>query len=144
MEKLDKNKDCLALDSNIFRNLDFINYLTLNKSKFHIFLPTIVQLEVGYFYLARGILWEEFKEDIQKFDGIFVQWDNKNIPEVIQCAFTEKNNLPFKKHFRDFFIGIECEKIPASLISYNKRHFKWLKHTELYTPEEYLDFIKDF
>ncbi|MHA1191840.1 MAG: hypothetical protein ACTSP9_06035 [Promethearchaeota archaeon] len=133
--KKDKTKLKLALDSNIFRNYDFINYLTLNKFKFQVFMPTIVQLEVGYYYIIRGISWEEFVEDIKKFDGIFLHWDNSLILKVIQNAFTNQNQLPFKKHFRDFLIGTECEKIQAPIITYN---FMWLNKIKIFTPEEYL------
>ena len=137
-KNLDKNKKRFAIDSNIFRNLNFINYLTLTKSNFSIFIPTIVQLEIGYFYRASGISWEQFREDINKFEGVFLEWDNNIIPEVIDHAFMERNHLPFKKHFRDFLIGVECKKIPASLITYNIKHFTWLKTIEIYTPEDFL------
>ncbi|MHA1106609.1 MAG: hypothetical protein ACTSPN_12970 [Promethearchaeota archaeon] len=137
-KKSNKTKLKLALDSNIFRNYDFINYLTLNKLKFQVFMPTIVQLEVGYYYIIRGISWDEFVEDIKKFDGNFLHWDNSLILKVIQNAFANKNQLPFKKHFRDFLIGTECEKIHAPLITYNKKHFMWVNKIEVFTPEEYL------
>ncbi len=137
-QDMNENKKNFALDSNIFRNLDLINYLTLHKSDFNIYLPTIVQLELGYFYKVKGIIWEGFKKDIQKFNGIFLQWDNKFIPDVIQNAFNEKSNLPFKQHFRDFLIGVESIKIPASLITYNKKHFTWLKEIKIYNPEEFI------
>ena len=136
--EINDKKKKLAVDSNIFRNLDFINYLTLYKSDFHVFIPTIVQLEVGYVYIARGILWEDFRRDIQKFNGIFLEWDNNFIPEVIQYAFREKSHLPFKQHFRDFIIGVECKNISASLITYNKKHFTWLKEIHIYNPEEFI------
>jgi len=67
-----------------------------------------------------------------------MEWDNSIIPEVIDHAFMERNHLPFKKHFRDFLIGVECKKIPASLITYNIKHFTWLKSIEIYTPEDFL------
>ena len=137
-QDINENKKNFALDSNIFRNLDLINYLTLHKSDFNIHLPTIVQLELGYFYKVKGILWEGFKKDIQKFNGIFLQWDNSFIPDVIQYAFNEKSNLPFKQHFRDFLIGLEIVKIPATLITYNKKHFTWLKEIKIYNPEEFI------
>jgi len=138
VKKSNKIKLKLALDSNIFRNYDFINYLTLNKSKFQVFMPTIVQLEVGYYYISRGISWNEFVEDIKKFNGIFLKWDNSLILKVIQNAFAYKNQLPFKNHFRDFLIGTECEKKQTPLITYNKKHFTWVNKIKIFTPEEYL------
>ena len=94
---------------------------------------------MGYQYICRGISWEGFKKDIQKFNGIFLQWNNEFIPEVVKRAYDERTTLPFKHHFRDFLIGVECEKILINLISYNKNHFIWLRDLRCYTPEEYLN-----
>lgn len=130
----------VAIDSNIFRNLDFINYLRDHKAKIKIFLPTIVSLEIGYFHLAKGITWEEFKKEMQKFNGIFLEWDSIVLSEVLRNAIDNKSTLPFRHHFRDFLIGTQCEKLGVDLITYNKAHFKWLKTTTPLTPE---DFIKN-
>ena len=74
----------------------------------------------------------------QKFDGIFLNWDNSLILEVIQNAFAYKNQLPFKNHIRDFIIGTECEKKQTPLITYDKKHFTWVNKIKIFTPEEYL------
>ena len=67
-------KEKIAIDSNVFRNLNFINYLKQNKASLQVFFPTIVYLEVAYYYLRKGISWEDFLEDIQKFNGTFLDW----------------------------------------------------------------------
>ena len=59
----------LALDSNTFRNFGFINYLIIHKDAISTALPSIVQLEVGYFYLAKGLTWNDFLRYTQKFNA---------------------------------------------------------------------------
>jgi hypothetical protein len=94
---------------------------------------------VGYYYIGRDISWEDFKKDIQKFNEIFLRWNNEFIPEVVKRAYDERTKLFFKHHFRDFLIGIECERISINPTSNNnKNHFTWLKDFKCYTPEEFL------
>jgi len=133
----------IALDSNVFRNLDFINYLTLCKDRLSIHLPSVVQLEVGYYYLAKGATWDLFLQDIQKFNGILMDWSTIKVEEVLQNAISQKGVLPFKEHFRDFLIGTQCETLYCSLITYNGNHFSWLKQTITYTPESFVVFFED-
>ena len=64
----------LALDSNVFRNVKFIDYLILHKDKLNISLPVIVQLEVGYFYRLKGLSWADFKDEMSKFNCQFLDW----------------------------------------------------------------------
>ncbi|MGQ4875307.1 MAG: hypothetical protein ACP6IY_14680 [Promethearchaeia archaeon] len=132
------NIEKIALDSNVFRNLNFINYLRLNKNSIQIFIPTIVNLEIGYFYLSKGISWDDYLKEIQKFNGIFLEWESIEIFEVLDNAIKNKNKLPFKHHFRDFIIGTQCEKLKINLITYNKNHFDWLKKIYALTPEDFI------
>ncbi|MHA1282757.1 MAG: hypothetical protein ACTSQP_09665 [Promethearchaeota archaeon] len=135
------NKEKIAIDSNVFRNFDFINYLRKNKESIQTFIPTIVNLEIGYFHLVNGISWEDYVQEIKKFNGIFLEWDSIIISEVLNNAIKNKNVLPFKHHFRDFLIGSQCEQLELNLISYNINHFKWLKTISVLTPEEFLYFL---
>jgi len=133
----------IALDSNVFRNLDFINYLTLYKDKLSIHLPSIVQLEVGYYYLAKGSSWDSFLRDIQKFNGKLMDWNSIRIEEVLQNAISQKTIFPFKNHFRDFIIGTQCESLSCSLITYNNHHFNWLKQAVIFTPDSFIIFFEE-
>ena len=135
---LKSEKDKIAIDSNIFRNLDFINFLRQNKGSLQIFLPTIVCLEVGYFYMRKGITWESFRKEVHKFNGIFLDWESIRIMKVLKYAVENKNTLPFRHHFRDFLIGTQCKILGINLVSYNKNHFKWLKPILVFNPEEYI------
>jgi len=133
-EKLEK----IAIDSNIFRNLNFINYLRINKAKIQVYIPSIVSFELGYYFLTKGITWEDFLKEIQKFNGTFLEWDSVVLLEVLKNALNNKATLPFRHHFRDFMIGTQCENTSLDLISYNKNHFTWLKHVSIQTPEEFI------
>ncbi|MCK4780447.1 MAG: type II toxin-antitoxin system VapC family toxin [Candidatus Lokiarchaeota archaeon] len=133
-EKLEK----IAIDSNVFRNLNFINYLRLNKAEIQVYIPSIVSFEIGYYFLNKGITWEDFLIEIQKFNGVFLEWDSVVLLDVIKNVIANKKTLPFRHHFRDFLIGTQCEKTGFNLISYNKNHFLWLKRISIQTPEEFI------
>ena len=128
----------IAIDSNVFRNLNFINYLRINKAEIQVYIPSIVSFEIGYYFLTKGIAWEDFLKEIQKFNGIFLEWDSVVLLEVLKNALNNKETLPFRHHFRDFMIGTQCENTGLDLISYNKNHFKWLKRISIQTPEEFV------
>ena len=133
-EKLEK----IAIDSNVFRNLNFINYLRINKEEIQVYLPSIVSFEIGYYFLTKGITWEDFLKEIAKFNGIFLEWDSVVLLEVLKNALNNKATLPFRHHFRDFMIGTQCENTSLNLISNNKNHFTWLKRISIQTPEEFV------
>ena len=134
----------IALDSNVFRNQDFINYLTLYAADFQTFLPSIVQLEVGYFYRMKDIRWKQFKEDVEKFGCKFIPWGNFKNASIIENAYKNRKELPFQHHFRDYIIGTECEKKVKMLISYNKKHFRWIKNIQILTPEEVVGIHQEY
>ncbi|MHA1719484.1 MAG: hypothetical protein ACTSWX_05290 [Promethearchaeota archaeon] len=128
----------IALDSNVFRNYDFINYLTLYSSDFEIYLPTIVQLEVGYFYRMKNLNWKKFKADLDKFRCKFIKCENFKPSEIIENAYRNRKELPFRHHFRDYMIATECEDVIHRLITYNTQHFTWVKKFEIITPENFV------
>ncbi|MHA1585593.1 MAG: hypothetical protein ACTSVU_07110 [Promethearchaeota archaeon] len=128
-----------ALDSNVFRNQDFINYLILYSEDFKIKLPSIVQLEVGYYYRFKGISWDKFLEDIGKFNCKLIPWGKFQNSNIIEAAFQNRTLLPFKHHFRDYIIGIECENVVDRLITYNVSHFAWMDKIESITPEDFIE-----
>lgn len=128
----------IALDTNIFHNRNFIAYLILHKHKFQIFLPTIVQIETGFFYVLRGLTWMDFQKNIAEFNGMAIEWKSKFTPNLLEFAYKNKSDLPFKHHFRDFMIGTQCEALELDLITYNVKHFQWVPHIKLFTPEQFV------
>ncbi len=120
---ISKDKESLekiALDSNVFRNLNFINYLRQFKSEMKISIPTIVSFEIGYYFIANGITWENFLKEIGKFDGIFLEWDTILQKDVLKNALDNRITLPFRHHFRDFLIGTQCENLRLNIITITK------------------------
>jgi predicted nucleic acid-binding protein len=128
----------IALDSNVFRTSRFIDFLILKKKDLDIVLPAIVQLEVGYYYKLKGHSWEIFKKEMAKFSAKLLDWNMGKLPSIIDCAFENRNILPFKDHFRDFLIGHQCEQDGRVLITYNTAHFKWSKKMKTMTPEDFI------
>lgn len=135
---MSKQKKAVAIDSNIFRNLNFINYLRMNKTDIQVFIPSIVNFEIGYYFLIKGITWEDYLAEIQKFNGKILDWDSVITQDVLKNAINNKKTLPFRHHFRDFIIGTQCENLGLDLISYNKSHFDWVKNVITQTPEEFI------
>lgn len=128
----------IALDTNIFRHRAFIAYLTIYNSEFDIYIPTIVQIETGYYYILRGFTWKDFQSDISKFKAISIEWSSKNTPKLLKFAKKNKSALPFKHHFRDFMIGTECSALKLDLITNNSKHFQWIPNIKIYTPEQFI------
>lgn len=131
----------IALDTNIFRNREFIAYLTINHNKFQIYIPTIVQIETGFYYIMRGLTFKDFQRNISEFNAISIEWKSKLTPKLLEFANKNKNTLPFKHHFRDFMIGTECESFKLDLITYNLKHFQWAPNIAIYNPEQFIQKI---
>ncbi len=136
-EAVREKKEQYALDSNVFHNFGFINSLREVKTRYKFVLPTIVTLEVGFYYRVKGINWEDFLGEIQKFGGMCLEWGSIIIQDVITAAVSNNTTLPFRVHFRDFLIGSQCEKVHANLITENKRHFNWCKAITVLSPNEF-------
>jgi predicted nucleic acid-binding protein len=136
------NKPKIALDSNVFRNLQFINYLVKHRDEISIALPSLVQLEIGYFYLSKGFTMNDFFKYIQRFNAKLMDWNSLQIEEILRNAIVQKEFLPFKDHFRDFIIGTQCEALSYSLITNNINHFRWLKQVTTFTPDAFIIFFE--
>jgi len=135
-------KSKIALDSNVFRNLQFITYLIKHRDEISIALPSLVQLEIGYFYLSKGFTMNDFLKYTQRFNAKMLDWISIQSEEVLRNAIAQRNILPFKDHFRDFIIGTQCEALSYSLITYNLNHFNWLKKIIAQTPDAFTIFFE--
>ncbi len=133
----------IALDSNIFRNQKFIDYLIFKKDSLSIALPIIVQLEVGYFYRLKGHSWKVFETEMKKFDCKMLGWDCGSVSSIVSRSYDNRRKLPFRDHIRDYIIGVQVEKEERGLITYNTSHFKWLNHIEVKTPEEFIRYVEE-
>ena len=131
----------IAIDSNAFRDLGFINYLEKNRDRIHVHLPSVVYLEVGYYFMSKGISWESYEKQLQRFDCKYLSWDLVDQRTVLEHAIANKEALPVKIHFRDFIIGVQCMNAKVHLITYNKRHFQWCTGITIFNPVEFTSVI---
>jgi len=142
--KITGNIPRIAIDANTFRNLGFINFLQKNKELIRVHLPSIVFLEVGYYFMSKGISWDGFVAQLQKLNSTNLTWNLIEDREVLEYAIANKESLPFKLHFRDFIIGVQCMNANVHLITHNKRHFHWCSGISVFTPEEFTaSFLQD-
>ncbi|HME55264.1 MAG TPA: hypothetical protein VKM55_23855 [Candidatus Lokiarchaeia archaeon] len=128
----------VAIDTNVYRNIDFINYLKELKQDVSTFLPSIVFLEIGYFFASKGFSWEAYEREINKLGASRLDWSSIDDRQLIERSIEQKANLPFSDHFRDFLIGIQCETLHLDLITYNTKHFAWCQNITIMTPEMFV------
>ncbi|MFQ6126018.1 MAG: hypothetical protein ACE5R6_15635 [Candidatus Heimdallarchaeota archaeon] len=127
----------IDLDSNVFRNQDFINWLILNKEAVSAGLSVIVYLETLFWYLTKSLSVADFELDLRTIRAVITPLD----PPLAQItAETAKNSLlPFRHHARDFIIGSSALKRKAILLSYNSKNFTWMPEDTVTSPESFLD-----
>ncbi len=127
----------IAIDSSTFRSLDFINFLMKNVEKFEIYLPSIVMLEVGYYFMSKGVSWDGFNKQLEKIHAKVLDWNLIEYRTFLEKSIEHKAKMPFKSHFRDFLIGIQCMNGTIDLITFNDRHFDWCTGIRVFTPETF-------
>ncbi len=132
----------IAIDSNIFRDKDLINYLILRKDHLHVYVPTIVQMEAGFFHLIKGNTWDQFVQHVGEFGGELVGWDKVLVQDIVVNAFNARQKLPFRQHIRDFIIGTECETLGCELITWNVKHFFWAKKVKVRSPDQFVTWLE--
>ncbi|MHA1728301.1 MAG: type II toxin-antitoxin system VapC family toxin [Promethearchaeota archaeon] len=127
----------IDLDSNVFRNQSFINWLILNKEQISVQLSVIVYLETLFFYLTRTLSPDDFDKDLADFSAEIGVLGLNLSKKVAQHAI--KSSLPFKHHARDFIIGTTTLERNAVLLSYNVKHFQWMPKNNIKTPEQFME-----
>ena len=127
----------ITLDSNVWRDPLFINWLQSDRSvhETHI-CPIIVYLETRLWYDMRGLTEADYREDLIKLKTQVVLFSKPHTETVI--ALTRQSHLPFRQHARDFMIGAIVLAEESVLITQNTRHFVWLPEHQLTTPQEFL------
>ncbi|MHA2277447.1 MAG: hypothetical protein ACXAC2_16845, partial [Candidatus Kariarchaeaceae archaeon] len=59
----------ISLDSTVFRDLDFIDWLYVNSEELEITVSVIVALETSYWYKLRGLDISMFLVELDKIKG---------------------------------------------------------------------------
>lgn len=127
----------ITLDSNVFRNQDFINWLMSSQAAHdeHIF-PLTAYIEVLVWYEMKGLTREGLDNDLEKIKTTIETFSSIHI-ELLMENIRKNPHFKFRHHARDFVIGTIAQYKGTILVTNNDRHFKWLK-TPIMSPEKYL------
>ncbi len=123
----------ISLDSNVFRDQDFIDWLQSRRDHLDVFISVISALETYHWYNIRGLSKDLFEKDLQELNAQVLELSLEDIYKISASAQT--TNLPFKHHARDFIIGTHAIDSQSVLITYNLKHFGWLKPGNLLSPD---------
>ncbi|MHA1519876.1 MAG: type II toxin-antitoxin system VapC family toxin [Promethearchaeota archaeon] len=126
----------ISLDSNVFRDQGFIEWLIVNSDKISIHLSIISCLETFYWYSLRNLSKSDFKKDIKALQAHIVPFVHDEIYKISSNA--KKSSLRFKHHARDFIIGTHAQLQESLLITKNLKHFEWLGPTKAMTPDDFV------
>lgn len=125
----------IALDSSVFRDFDFIEYLQNNSDQYTISLSVIVYFETYHWYNIRGISKELFDKEINALSVRVTNLTPVQIDEISDNVRTSK--LRFKHHTRDIIIGTHSSMEDSLFITTNVKHFQWMM-TKPSTPDEFI------
>jgi tRNA(fMet)-specific endonuclease VapC len=124
----------ICLDTNVFSMVERSFFDWLFDNQIYAYLPSIAYMELAYHRLKRG-------ETIAKFNNFLNGYSIDVVPFDIDLAqIAAIKALPrhdLSENAMDYAIGVYAEAHNFPLITYNKRHFSWLK--EVYTPEELME-----
>lgn len=130
--------DIITLDSNVFRNQHFIDWLMSSEAphKSHIF-PLISYIEVLVWYEMRGLTREDLDKDLRKINTEIIEFPIEFVDSLMK-NIRMNPSFPFRHHARDFIIGTIVKKKETLLLTNNKKHFSWLPQGSVLTPAEFL------
>ncbi|MHA1673521.1 MAG: type II toxin-antitoxin system VapC family toxin [Promethearchaeota archaeon] len=126
----------ISLDSNVFRDQEFIEWLILNSEKISIYLSIITCLETFYWYTLRNISKSNFKKDLKALQVQIVPLIQDDIYKISNNA--KKSSLRFKHHARDFIIGTHAHLKETILVTQNLKHFEWMGPNQTITPDNFV------
>lgn len=121
----------LVLDTNVFNNRKFYDWL-LNSEE-EKYLPVFAYMEYLYHNLKKG-------NTESMLDALLEQMNIKIIPfgkdEAVEAACGCIGKWDFSENARDYAIGATAIKLNGKLVTYNLKHFKWMKNVT--TPDDIL------
>ncbi|MFQ6137246.1 MAG: type II toxin-antitoxin system VapC family toxin [Candidatus Hydrothermarchaeales archaeon] len=125
----------LLLDTNVFSNKKFLEWLKQQKTT--AYMSSISYVELFYHFLKKG-RDEEFMDAFLKATGVEI------LPFDLECAkITSKSSIgrwDFKEHARDYMIGSLALKHGGLLVTENIKDFEWMKK-RVKSPDEFLKTI---
>ena len=126
----------ISLDSNVFRDQDFLEWLIVNSDQISIHLSIITCLETYYWYLMRKLSKTDFEKDLAALQAQIVPFVKNEIYQISQNA--KDSSLRFKHHARDFIIGTHAQIQNSILITNNLKHFEWMGPNQAMTPDNFV------
>ncbi len=122
----------LALDTNVFNNRKFCDWLFLQEEEKY--LPAVAYMEYLYHHLKKGNTESMVDAFLEQMNVVIVPF-GKN--EAVQAALGSLGNWDFSDNARDYTIGATAIKLNAILVTNNIKHFKWMEN--VVTPEDILE-----
>ena len=86
----------ISLDSTVFRDLDFIDWLYINAEKLDINISVIVALEISYWYRLRGLDNSVFLQELDKIKVRIIDLVADNIDSISQNTINSRLQLDRK------------------------------------------------
>ena len=128
-----------GLDSTVFKNRKFIDWLIYNRDLFEIHISEVVYMETLLWYKHLGIGKEGFDGDLNELHAKIISVDMKLSDLITENALKFGKEFPFKDHARDYVIGSIAESKGSYLITDNVKHFRWLSgKVQVMTLEEFV------
>jgi hypothetical protein len=124
----------IGLDSTVFKNRKFIDWLIYNRDLFETHISEVVYMETLLWYKRLGIGKEGFDDDLNELNAKIIFVDT-NLPDLItENALKFGKEFPFKDHARDYVIGSIAESEESYLITDNvilsaRKNNIFLKHS---------------
>jgi predicted nucleic acid-binding protein len=132
----------LSLDSSIFRNRRFLEWVRYTK-KHNAHVSIIVYVETLLWYKALGLTKGDFDNELAEAGIAVIELTESLADRVTANALKHRKAFPFKHHARDYVIGTTALENEATLITYNLDDFKWVQDEggTVHTPESFLSAI---
>lgn len=129
----------IVLDTNVFSNKEFCDWLKDSDYAAHI--SVITYTELLYHYLKRK------GESGEAFIDAFLEALNVQVISLDrECAkIASKSAIgrwDFRTNARDYMIGSLAVKLKCPIITSNINDFEWIGEDFLFTPEKFLDLEK--
>lgn len=126
----------LILDSNIFRDKNFLYKLTSYHNRK--ILPVVAYAEICIHFIGQRNKDRRYVDRFLNKLGIEVEWLDQRRAET--AALYGIKGGDFSKNSRDYLIGAHAYPPPRTMVTYNKKHF-WFLRNRVYSPNEILEMM---
>ena len=101
------------LDSDVFRNHDFINWLSINKENLSVDLSVIVYLETLFWYLTKSLSIDDFELDLEEIQAGITPFDSSLAQDAAERAIKSFQKANVRTQFKN-----NESKIVQGILSY--------------------------